>query len=140
MAEPLPAGEARRRARRRPPFRAVALTRSCRACLQGAAPALAMSQIDAVRRPRGQAGAEAGESFEAAYAAARRRVLNGTGREAFDAIEMLKAADPSKYQPARGAEYPRSPFGQALRQIAQLDKADVGLEVAFAESAAGTRT
>ena len=27
-----------------------------------------------------------------------------------------------------------SPFGQALRQIAQLVKADVGLEVAFAES------
>jgi uncharacterized protein (DUF1501 family) len=46
---------------------------------------------------------------------------------------MLKVADPQKYQPANGAEYPRSPFGQALRQIAQLIKADVGLEVPFAE-------
>ena len=30
--------------------------------------------------------------------------------------------------------YPRSAFGQALRQIAQLAKSDVGLEIAFAET------
>src|SRR5258706_5529715 len=47
---------------------------------------------------------------------------------------MLKSADPSKYQPDNGAEYPRSVYGEALRQIAQLIKADVGLEVAFAEA------
>src|SRR2546430_1632374 len=46
---------------------------------------------------------------------------------------MLKAADPAKYEPEHGADYPRTPFGQALRQIAQLTKADVGLEVAFAD-------
>ena len=49
-------------------------------------------------------------------------------------MKMLKTADPAQYTPENGAEYPRSPFGQALRQIAQLIKADVGLEVAFAES------
>jgi uncharacterized protein (DUF1501 family) len=32
-----------------------------------------------------------------------------------------------------GAEYPRSQFGQRLREIAQLIKADVGLEIAFAD-------
>jgi uncharacterized protein (DUF1501 family) len=47
---------------------------------------------------------------------------------------MLRQADPSQYTPQHGAEYPRSPFGEALKQIAQLIKADVGLEVAFAES------
>ena len=113
-------------------FRAVALSSHLPRMLQGAAPSLAMSEIDGFRL-RGKAGAEAGESFEAAYAAARDRVMNGTGRDAFDAIEMLKAADPSKYQPARGADYPRGPLGHALRQIAQLAKADVGLEIAFAE-------
>jgi uncharacterized protein (DUF1501 family) len=46
---------------------------------------------------------------------------------------MLQATDVGRYQPANGAEYPRGPFGQALRQIAQLAKADVGLEIAFAE-------
>jgi uncharacterized protein (DUF1501 family) len=60
-------------------------------------------------------------------------VLGNTGREAFDAIRMLKGADPSHYQPEHGAEYPRGPFEQALKQIAQLIKADVGLEVAFAD-------
>jgi uncharacterized protein (DUF1501 family) len=46
---------------------------------------------------------------------------------------MLKAVDPAQYQPAHGAEYPRGAFGQALRQIAQLTRANVGLEVAFAD-------
>ena len=73
-------------------------------------------------------------SFEAEYAAAAQSVLHQTGREAFDAVKMLKTADPSKYAPENGAEYPRSAYGEALRQIAQLIKSDVGLEVAFAES------
>ena len=45
---------------------------------------------------------------------------NGVGREAFSAMKALKTADPAQYRPEHGAEYPRSPFGQALRQIAQL--------------------
>jgi uncharacterized protein (DUF1501 family) len=60
-------------------------------------------------------------------------VLNATGREAFEAIGRLRAANPQQYQPAHGAEYPRAPFGDAMRQIAQLVKADVGLQVAFAD-------
>ena len=60
-------------------------------------------------------------------------MLNATGREAFGAMRMLKGVDPSQYQPANGADYPRTPFGQALQQIAQLAKADVGLEIAFAD-------
>jgi uncharacterized protein (DUF1501 family) len=79
-------------------------------------------------------GAAVQTSFEQDYAAAADRVLTRTGQEAFDAIRQLRAADPSRYQAENGAQYPRSPFGEALRQIAQLVKADVGLEVAFAES------
>ena len=115
------------------PFRAVSLTAQLPRMLQGRAPALALSQVGAFGIRDGQGGDAMGASFEAEYAAAADRILNGTGREAFDAIKMLKIADPSKYQPEHGAEYPRSPFGQALKQIAQLAKADVGLEVAFAD-------
>jgi uncharacterized protein (DUF1501 family) len=61
-------------------------------------------------------------------------VLHQTGREAFDAVKMLKTADPNRYTPENGAEYPKSGYGDALRQIAQLIKSDVGLEVAFTES------
>jgi len=73
-------------------------------------------------------------SFEQEYAAAADRVLNTTSRDAFSAIRMLREADPQRYTPANGAEYPASGFGLALRQIAQLVKADLGLEIAFAES------
>jgi uncharacterized protein (DUF1501 family) len=112
-------------------FRAVALTPQLPRMLQGQAPALAVSQL-AQFGIRGQ-GDSVGNAFEAEYAAAADRVLNGVGREAFDAMKTLKVADPGRYQPEHGAVYPTSPFGQALRQIAQLSKADVGLEVAFTD-------
>ena len=60
-------------------------------------------------------------------------VLRGTGKEAFEAVKMLKKANPQQYTAANGANYPRSPFGQALLQIAQLIKSDVGVEVAFTD-------
>jgi len=40
-------------------------------------------------------------------------VLHGTGQETFEAVKMLKAADPTKYTPAAGAEYPGGPFGNS---------------------------
>jgi uncharacterized protein (DUF1501 family) len=109
-------------------FRAVALAPQLPRALQGAAPALAMRALD-------QFGVRGGiaDSFEAEYARAADRVLNGVGREAFGAMKTLERAAPSRYEPENGADYPRSPFGQALKQIAQLTKADVGLEIAFAE-------
>ena len=116
------------------PFRAVALAPQLPRALQGLAPALAIGQIDRFGIRAGQASDMVQSSFESEYAAAADRVLHSTGREAFDAIRMLKQADPSRYAPENGAEYPRSAYGEALRQIAQLVKADVGLEVAFAES------
>jgi uncharacterized protein (DUF1501 family) len=115
------------------PFRAVALAPQLPRMLQGTAPALAVSQIAQFGIHAGRASDLVGASFEAEYAAAADSILNGTGREAFEAIKMLKVSDPSRYEPEHGAEYPRSPFGQALKQIAQLTKADVGLEVAFAD-------
>ena len=115
------------------PFRAVALAQQLPRALQGTAPALAIGQIAQFGIRAGQ-GSAMQSSFESEYAAAAESVLHSTGREAFDAVRMLKTANPQQYAPANGAEYPRSAFGEALRQIGQLVKADVGLEVAFAES------
>lgn len=116
------------------PFRAVALTPQLPRSLGGAEPALALERLDRFGIQAGRATGSLQASFEAEYAAAADRVLGRTGREAFDAIRMLDAIRPDRYQPANGAEYPRSPYGDALRQIAQLIKADVGLEIAFAET------
>jgi uncharacterized protein (DUF1501 family) len=111
-------------------FRAVSLTQQLPRSLQGHAPALAMAQIGQFA-VRGDSMMSA--SFESQYAAAADAVLGGTGREAFDAIKTLKAVSPEQYRPGNGAEYPRSSFGQAMMQIGQLIKSDLGLEIAFTE-------
>jgi uncharacterized protein (DUF1501 family) len=113
-------------------FRAVAVSPQLPRMLQGSAPAVAMNGIERFGI-RDTLGAGTGASFEAQYAAAADRVLNGVGRETFEALRMLRSAAPGRYRPEHGAVYPPTPFGQALRQIAQLIKADVGLEVAFAD-------
>ena len=115
------------------PFRAVALTQQLPRVLQGAAPALAGNQLGQFGIGGDQGSDSVAASFEMQFAAVADRVLNSAGREAFEAIKMLKGVNPAGYRPENGADYPRTPFGQALQQIAQLSKADVGLEVAFAD-------
>jgi uncharacterized protein (DUF1501 family) len=115
------------------PFRAVAVAQQLPRSLQGLAPALAIGQIDRFGI-RGRDADMVESSFEKEYAEAASTLLRDTGREAFNAVKMLRDVDPQRYQPANGAQYPTSAFGEGLRQIAQLIKADVGLEVAYAES------
>src|SRR4051794_35507433 len=116
------------------PFRAVAIAQQLPRALQGLEPALAIGQIGRFGIRAGDEAASTQASFEDQYGAAANSVLQSTGREAFEAVRMLKTANPQQYAPANGAVYPRSAFGEALRQIAQLTKSDVGLEIAFAES------
>lgn len=72
--------------------------------------------------------------FEALYAGAVGDVLHGAGQETFDAVKTLNGLNAANYRPTNGASYGRSGIGASLQQIAQLVKADVGLEVAFAEA------
>lgn len=46
---------------------------------------------------------------------------------------MLEKADPAGIAVSNGAQYSAGELGDSLRQIAQLIKSDVGLEVAFAD-------
>jgi uncharacterized protein (DUF1501 family) len=112
------------------PFRAVAMTAQTPRILEGPEPAVAMSSLGdfAVRAPGSSA-----DRLEALYRTGTADVVHASGREMFDAVRMLRGADPQRYQPANGADYPRSQFGQRLREIAQLIRADVGLEIAFAD-------
>jgi uncharacterized protein (DUF1501 family) len=124
---------AREHAEKSSPFRAVALTQALPRSLQGTAPALAIGQLGQFDVRSAQSADLMANAFASQYAQAADTVLGATGREAFDAIKMLKDANPGGYAPANGAEYPRSGFGDAMRQIAQIVKSDLGLEVAFAE-------
>jgi uncharacterized protein (DUF1501 family) len=114
------------------PFRGVALTPTLPRSLAGAAPAVAMSSIREFGLRGGTEG-PAAKGFEGMYEAAVRDALHGTGQETFEALQFLKKADPERYQPAAGADYPRGRYGDSLKQVAQLIKSDVGLEVAFTE-------
>jgi uncharacterized protein (DUF1501 family) len=115
------------------PFRAVALAPQLPRSLQGAEPALAIGQLAQFGVHAGGASDAMASSFESEYAQAADAMLRPTASEAFDAVRMLRTANLSNRAPANGADYPRSGFGDALRQIAQLIKAGVGLEVAFTE-------
>src|SRR4029453_15845154 len=100
--------------------------------LAGRAPPVAMGSIrDFGLRPA--AGAAVARGFEDMYAGAGHDVLHGTGQEAFEAGQFLKKNDPARYTPAEGVHYPRGPYGESLKQVAQLLKADAGVELAFTE-------
>ena len=115
------------------PFRAVAFSATMPRSLMGNAPAIAMTNIADFGVRSGQGGSQVAQSFEALYAEGATDMLYGTGKEAFEAVKMLKRANPQQYRAANGASYPRTPYGQALLQIAQLIKSDLGLEVAFTD-------
>ena len=116
------------------PFRAIALGPSLPRILSGNEPAVAMNNInDFSVGGRGAKPSPAAKAFEAMYDRSSDAVLHGTGEETFDAVEMLKTADPGKYSPAPNANYPKGRFGDSLRQLAQLIKANLGVQVAFAD-------
>jgi uncharacterized protein (DUF1501 family) len=118
------------------PFRAIALGPSLPRILSGPEPAVAMNNInDFSVGGKNPNPSPAARAFEAMYDHSSDSVLHGTGEEAFDAVKMLKAADPGKYTPAPGAVYPKGRFGDSLRQLVQLIKASLGVQVAFADIA-----
>jgi len=115
-------------------FRAIGLGPSLPRILSGQEPAVAVNNInDFGVGGRNPSAVPVSNTFEAMYANSVDTVLHGTGQETFEAVKMLKSADPSKYKPAAGADYPRGRFGDSLKQLAQLIKANLGVQVAFAD-------
>src|SRR6058998_137876 len=117
------------------PFRAVAFGPQLPRILAGTAPSLAIDDLQAfgLRVPQPAARDRLTRAFEELYAGSATGLLSTSSREAFDAVQMLKRLDPGQYRPANGADYPRGRLGKALLEIAQLIKADIGLQVAFAD-------
>ena len=72
--------------------------------------------------------------FEGIYQQNAKDSLGEMGKETFEAVNFLKQANPSQYKPENGAVYPNNSFGRSLQQIAQLIKANVGLEIAFTDT------
>ncbi len=111
------------------PVRAISLGPALPRTLRGAQSAIAVENLNnfTVR------DAAAGKVLQSMYAGTSDQILNGTGRETFEAVALLQSIQKTPYQPAAGANYPRGRFADSMKQIAQLIKADVGVEVAFAD-------
>jgi uncharacterized protein (DUF1501 family) len=115
------------------PLRAVAISPAMPRILAGSSGAVAMRRLEGFGL-RGDGDREAtARTFETLYDDAVAGAFRTTARESFDALRAVRSARPSGLPPENGAVYPRGPLGDALRQIAQLIRAGVGLEVAFAD-------
>jgi uncharacterized protein (DUF1501 family) len=119
------------------PFQAVSLTSSLPRSFYGDNPSVAISNLNdfSLQMKGNPMGANmAAKSFEDLYDQTTSNLLKDTGKESFEAMKILKKVDTKTYKPENGAVYPNSALGNSLKQIAQLIKLDLGLEVAFAES------
>jgi uncharacterized protein (DUF1501 family) len=113
------------------PFRAVGFGALLQASLRGGA-ATALTSLEAFRlqaRPPElpRVAAAHGQLYRGSG------LLAGAGQQTLAALAIMQKLNPGQYRPSDGARYPDTPYGQALMQIAQLVKADVGLEVACAD-------
>jgi len=111
------------------PIRAVSIGSNLSRTLRGHNDAVAINSLNdfQIRDAKSSAG------FESMYENTLDTVLHGTGKETFSAVKLMQSIQKQAYVPANGAKYPNGRFGQSLQQIARLIKADVGLEVAFAD-------
>jgi|SRR5579859_7141678 len=116
------------------PFRGVAFSQQLPRALQGSAPSLAIPELAVfgIRAP-GPARDKLTTAFEQLYGGEATGIIASTAAESFEAVQLLRRANPTQYVPERGAAYPRGPFGHAMQQVAQLIKADLGMEIAFVD-------
>jgi uncharacterized protein (DUF1501 family) len=125
------------------PFRAVAMgcDNGLPLSLQGDVNALAIPDLKnfgvglkmGARQAASSGQSGVVDGFESIYSGAVGDVMHGAGKESFEAIAALNKLSTGSYVPANGAVYPNGRFGESMKQIAQLVKADVGVEVAFSE-------
>src|SRR5437867_9865476 len=103
------------------PFRAVAFGPQLPRILAGTAPSLAVDDLQAfgLRAPQGAARDRLTRAFEELYDGAGTGLLASSSREGFEAVQMLKRADPTQYKPEHNADYPQRRLGKTLLQIAQ---------------------
>jgi uncharacterized protein (DUF1501 family) len=117
------------------PFRAVAMGPNLPRMLRGSTGAIALPDLKQFRvQPQSAAMTNVVEGgFEAMYAQSVDHALHGTGAETFEAIDMLRKIDMSKFPPENGADYPKNQLGQKMQQIGVMLKANIGTEVLFVD-------
>ena len=107
------------------PVRAVAMGPTLPRALRGGNAAVAVAAVPEFRLR----SEETANAFEKLYGSDKS--LAASAKETFEAMRLLQSIPESS--PPAGVKYPTNPLGRSLAQIAQIVKADVGLEVAFAD-------
>lgn len=115
-----------RAAGQRSPLSAVAFGTELPAALQGAPSATVLRSLGTFSLGDGAAGML--RALAALYAL-ERNPLGRAARDTESALRRLERLDAAP-RPIAAADYPRDDFGDALRQTAQLIRANVGLEAA----------
>jgi uncharacterized protein (DUF1501 family) len=123
-----------RRRQQHTAFRALALGSQVPRTLAGKVPAIALSSVNSFAvGGHGPTPSPAASAFQAMYGDTGDQILHATGDETFEAVKMLRDANPAQYKPAAGIEYPNNEFGNNMKQIAQLLKSNLGVEAAFTD-------
>jgi uncharacterized protein (DUF1501 family) len=119
------------------PVRAVSIGNVLPRILRGKAPAFALHGISDLTLPGADSipDVQMSAALEHAYCtpprdheAAAQDLLSQTGQTTLDGVELIKSK--MKLMVASNVVYPQTEFGRQLQQVAQLIKADIGLEVA----------
>lgn len=111
------------------PFRAVGMGGVMQASLRGPVPVTTLQSI-ADYHLAGRADELAAIQKTLASLYSLDGQLKPEADETFSATDLLAGIDVSHYTPANGAAYSETEFGLAMKQVAQLAKAEIGLEVA----------
>jgi uncharacterized protein (DUF1501 family) len=115
------------------PFRAIGIQSIVQTSLRGTGQfsALALPSIRGFRlRIRGDQVDRVEELLKQYYNInAPTSFVETQAKLTFDTIETLREISEQNYEPANDAEYPNTGFGRSMRSLAQLIKAEVGLEV-----------
>jgi uncharacterized protein (DUF1501 family) len=111
------------------PFRAIGMGGIMQASLRGPIPVTTLQSI-ADFHLKGDISqlSEIRKRLESLYSLGGG--LDTGAKDTFDAVDLLSKVDISNYTPAGNAKYPDTEYGMALKQVAQIAKADIGLEVA----------
>ncbi len=113
------------------PLRAVAFSNIMPDALRGATDAAALNSLSDFKLivPTGQNESDLHSALADIYSDGGDAIAIA-GRETIAVLDTLNRIDPTHYKATNNAVYPKSAFGEGLRQVACLIKGKVGLEVA----------
>jgi uncharacterized protein (DUF1501 family) len=111
------------------PFRAIGMGGIMQASLRGPVPVTTLQSIaDFHLQGRTQDLARIQQTLAALYNQGSN--LDAAAATTFSATDLLAGIDVTHYTPAGGAAYPETEFGMACKQVAQITKAQIGMEIA----------